>query len=155
MNKLNFFVLSIFINIVIVKPLFAFDMTYIICANQDKNWFWLKDSSGEYISVYGKWDVYFRDSIKPGSSFKYFLLEKGEFQYESLWKRCRKKFGKNYFPQPADNSFSDWTLFKTKDGLCTGHLDIIYYIRSLPPSTIVRNKFIFGSKKCLVNLYNI
>lgn len=80
--------------------------TYVYCADENKNWYWLSKGT---IKVEGRWET---EDAKNGLYFNYFIITKGLEEVQALRERCLVEFGASYiYAQPADSSTQRWSLF--------------------------------------------
>lgn len=119
----SLYISSIFLN---SKKVLA-DETYVICANQNKNWEWLEKGN---IKVRGTWKL---NIIKNGF-YNHFILDERIVKYSSLTSQCIREFGSDYiYAQPSNHAFSNWTPFSLDDKqILPGHISFIqteYYLR--------------------------
>lgn len=107
-------IISIFIQ---CKLVFA-NETLTICADKDKNWYWLHE--GKEI-VIGEWKY---NLTVPGVYYSYFQLEEGLEKYNWLQTQCINEFGNEFsLPHPSNHFFSRWSPFSTQENLTLkGHI---------------------------------
>lgn len=88
-------------------PIFSkASMAYVYCGALDgRNWYWLKDETGNYRTTTGEWKSYV---IHDGVMRDYFVIN--PTTAATLSGLCPKEF----VPQPADSGMSGWTTFIIK-----------------------------------------
>ncbi|MDE1462902.1 hypothetical protein [Spartinivicinus poritis] len=99
------------------------DTTNVFCAKPDgSKWYWLKNNEGNQVTVSGEWE-----EVTLQNNDNIYIFKISHTNYDNLNSQCRE----NFVAQPANNTFSSWSVFYVNKADGTNYIAPGIYI-SLP-----------------------